>query len=122
MPIWLDDVMCLGSEASLMDCPRPPFGIEDCDHIQDAGVDCSPTVPPTPPITTASPEQTTSGPSENVTTMALPTVEVSTLTVPVTTPVPGTYLIWDAQRALKQYVILSDTLLCLVELSSFMAH
>lgn len=71
MPIWLDDVMCQGGERSLIDCPHPPFGINDCGHEQDAGVDCS-SPPTTAPPTTAPPTTTAESSTEVlVTTQAL---------------------------------------------------
>ena len=41
--IWLDDVMCLGSEPSLIGCPASPIGTHNCGHSEDAGVQCVPT-------------------------------------------------------------------------------
>lgn len=39
--IWLDGVLCAGTEGSLFDCPREnPIGRHDCFHSQDAGVAC----------------------------------------------------------------------------------
>jgi len=38
--IWLDNVACTGSEASLLDCPANPIGSHNCVHSQDAGVRC----------------------------------------------------------------------------------
>ena len=38
--IFLDDVMCRGSEPSLIVCPANPIGIHDCGHSEDAGVQC----------------------------------------------------------------------------------
>ncbi|CAJ1078187.1 scavenger receptor cysteine-rich type 1 protein M130-like [Xyrichtys novacula] len=42
--VWLDDVECTGYEKSLGDCPHRGFGQHDCDHSEDAGVECSETV------------------------------------------------------------------------------
>uniref|UniRef100_A0A4W6E315 Soluble scavenger receptor cysteine-rich domain-containing protein SSC5D n=1 Tax=Lates calcarifer TaxID=8187 RepID=A0A4W6E315_LATCA len=42
--VWMDDVECTGHEKSLTDCPHRGFGEHDCDHAEDAGVECIPTL------------------------------------------------------------------------------
>ena len=39
-PIWLDNLKCDGSEPDLFNCTHPGVGIENCDHSDDAGVEC----------------------------------------------------------------------------------
>ncbi|XP_035474116.1 deleted in malignant brain tumors 1 protein [Scophthalmus maximus] len=42
--VWMDDTECTGLEKSLADCPHRGFGEHDCDHSEDAGVECSETI------------------------------------------------------------------------------
>ncbi|KAJ8306645.1 hypothetical protein KUTeg_017190, partial [Tegillarca granosa] len=39
--ILLDDVHCTGSETDINDCSHQPWGQSNCDHSEDAGVQCS---------------------------------------------------------------------------------
>ncbi|NXH18608.1 MARCO protein, partial [Bucco capensis] len=38
--IWLDDVDCSGSEHSIFECRKPDWGVNNCSHSEDAGVEC----------------------------------------------------------------------------------
>nr|XP_009480458.1 PREDICTED: macrophage receptor MARCO-like [Pelecanus crispus] len=38
--IWLDDVNCSGNEYSILDCSKPDWGVNNCSHREDAGVEC----------------------------------------------------------------------------------
>ncbi|XP_071602633.1 macrophage receptor MARCO [Heliangelus exortis] len=38
--IWLDDVNCSGVEYSIFDCQKPAWGVNNCSHNEDAGVEC----------------------------------------------------------------------------------
>ena len=38
--IYLDSVVCNGSERTLQQCAANPNGVHNCDHSEDAGVKC----------------------------------------------------------------------------------
>lgn len=40
LPIYLDDLMCTGDEATLFDCPFD--ATHNCNHFEDAGARCLP--------------------------------------------------------------------------------
>ncbi|XP_043407942.1 scavenger receptor cysteine-rich type 1 protein M130 isoform X2 [Chelonia mydas] len=40
-PIWVEKVNCRGTESSLWDCCSKPWGESNCDHKEDAAVNCS---------------------------------------------------------------------------------
>ncbi|XP_075770474.1 scavenger receptor cysteine-rich domain-containing protein DMBT1-like isoform X2 [Pelodiscus sinensis] len=46
--IWLDEVNCTGTEAALSECRAKPWGEHNCNHVEDAGVECSDMVIPDP--------------------------------------------------------------------------
>ncbi|XP_038601993.1 macrophage receptor MARCO [Tachyglossus aculeatus] len=39
--IWLDNVQCKGTELTIFDCPKRPWGEHNCNHDEDASVICS---------------------------------------------------------------------------------
>ncbi|CAB4045017.1 macrophage receptor MARCO, partial [Paramuricea clavata] len=41
--IWLDNVLCKGSEQNLTSCEHRRWGDHNCWHHQDAGIECSST-------------------------------------------------------------------------------
>lgn len=45
-PIWLDEMTCAGTEASLSLCQASVWGSHNCKHNEDAGVECSGNCPP----------------------------------------------------------------------------
>ena len=38
--IWFDNVICEGTEESLLDCPQNVIGDNNCDHDDDAACAC----------------------------------------------------------------------------------
>ena len=44
-PILLDDVICIGNEERLENCPSSGFGVSNCAHGEDAGVRCMSAAP-----------------------------------------------------------------------------
>ncbi|XP_051561416.1 neurotrypsin-like [Myxocyprinus asiaticus] len=40
--ILLDEVSCTGNELSIEQCPKTAWGEHNCDHMEDAGVTCTP--------------------------------------------------------------------------------
>ncbi len=41
-PIWLDNVMCTGSESGVASCPANAWGDNNCYHFEDIGLSCTP--------------------------------------------------------------------------------
>ena len=41
-PVWLDNVICLGTENNLIDCLANPLGTSNCGHNKDVGTRCLP--------------------------------------------------------------------------------
>ena len=39
--VWLDNVVCFGSESSIVNCRHNGWGSHNCGHIEDASVICS---------------------------------------------------------------------------------
>jgi len=39
--IWMDEVVCSGSESSIFNCSQLEMGKSDCEHSEDVGVICS---------------------------------------------------------------------------------
>ncbi|XP_026118468.1 scavenger receptor cysteine-rich type 1 protein M130-like [Carassius auratus] len=40
-PIWMGIVFCTGSESTLKNCGSAGWGLHNCNHSRDAGVNCS---------------------------------------------------------------------------------
>jgi len=41
VPIWLDDVECVGTERSIVNCLHSNWTVHNCHHHEDAGVACT---------------------------------------------------------------------------------
>ena len=41
-PVWMDNVQCGGSEAGIASCPFNGWNIENCSHVEDVGLNCTP--------------------------------------------------------------------------------
>ena len=41
VPIWLDEVECVGTETSIVNCLHSNWTVHDCHHSDDAGVACT---------------------------------------------------------------------------------
>lgn len=86
MPIWLDDVMCAGDEATLASCEHLSFGVHNCIHSEDAGVDCIPALAPATPQPQTTLTQTA---TSQVTTPQVTTPQVITPVSVTTLPTLG---------------------------------
>ncbi|XP_025968675.1 antigen WC1.1-like [Dromaius novaehollandiae] len=67
-PIWLEKVHCKGTELSLWDCPAQLLSDKNCDHKEDAAVDCSGVMETTSSPTRADPPHHPAAESGRVTT------------------------------------------------------
>lgn len=38
--IWLDELRCTGTETDIFNCPQAPVGVHNCEHNEDAGLQC----------------------------------------------------------------------------------
>ena len=46
-PIWMDNLNCIGNESKITDCIHNGFNIENCNHAEDAGIECNGMYPQT---------------------------------------------------------------------------
>ena len=40
--IWLDEVYCIGNEATIYECSHSNWLVRNCRHFEDVGVSCIP--------------------------------------------------------------------------------
>ena len=63
-PIWIDEIECPGSAASILECRHRGWGVHNCQHREDAGVQCKriePTKPSQMPVRLSCPRYTQNG-------------------------------------------------------------
>ena len=66
-PIWIDELVCSSSAASILECSHRGWGVHNCRHREDAGVRCKriePTKPSEMPLRLSCPGYTQSGTCE----------------------------------------------------------
>ena len=39
-PVWLNHVICQGSEVTILDCLHDDWGVNDCNHMSDVSISC----------------------------------------------------------------------------------
>lgn len=39
-PVWMSKLGCFGNETAIEDCPRAPWGDDECSHSKDVGIYC----------------------------------------------------------------------------------
>lgn len=63
-PIWIDQTHCEKTHQSILDCTHNGWGVHDCAHREDAGVECKRKVPQKPkelPIRLSCPDSSSCG-------------------------------------------------------------
>ena len=82
--IWLDNVNCDGTEARLIDCPRVGnilIGANNCNHREDAGVECETSTPTAPGILKSTADLTVAEGEEGTYTVVLTSAPTGEVTV-----------------------------------------
>ena len=51
-PVWLDHVVCQGTEMDLLHCQHDPWGQTACSHLDDVSLSCNTRGSPTQALTT----------------------------------------------------------------------